>query len=180
MRVATELARQATQLQEMELANRRLDQFLNQAYQQAKDAEDKASAAVTAISMVKILHQKKVKLNSRDSEKFWPETYTADRLDKKSFAEVLGEVETYLSVLVPGLLARPLLEWAAALRDQQIVMSDVEAYGSAHGNPFDWNLNFPSLSPSPPHPSHQKPKSQTNMETTKRYGETLCMNCQNG
>ena len=61
-------------------------------------------------------------------------------MDKKSFAEFLGEVETYLSVLAPGLLARPLLEWAAAFRDQPIVLSDVEAYEAAHGNPFDWNL----------------------------------------
>ena len=75
-----------------------------------------------------------------DVTKFWPETYTADRVDKKSFAEFLGVVETFLSVLAPGLLARPLLEWAAAFRDQPIVLSDVEAYEAAHGNPFDWNL----------------------------------------
>ena len=95
---------------------------------------------MTAISMVKIPDQKKVKLDNRDAEKFWPETYTADRVDKKNFAEFLEEVETYLSVLAPGLLARPLLEWAAAFRDQPIVMSDVEAHEAAHGNPFDWNL----------------------------------------
>ena len=77
--------------------------------------------------------------NNRDAEKFWPETYTADSVDKKSFAEFLTEVETYLSVLAPGLLARPLLEWSAAFRDQPIVLSDVEAYEAAHGNPFDWN-----------------------------------------
>ena len=61
-------------------------------------------------------------------------------MDKKSFAEFLGEVETYLSVLAPGLLARLLLELAAAFRDQAIVMSDVEAYEVVHGNLFDWNL----------------------------------------
>ena len=61
-------------------------------------------------------------------------------MDKKSFAEFLGEVETYLGVLAPGLLARPLLEWAAAFRDQPIVLSDVEVYEAARGNPFDWNL----------------------------------------
>ena len=44
--VATELVRQAAQLQEMEQAIRRLDQLMNQADQRAKD-EDKASAAVT-------------------------------------------------------------------------------------------------------------------------------------
>ena len=43
-----ELVRVA-QLQEMELAIRRLEQLMNQADQRAKDAEDKASAAVTAI-----------------------------------------------------------------------------------------------------------------------------------
>ena len=58
----------------------------------------------------------------------------------KSFAEFLGEVETFVSVLAPGLLARPLLEWAAAFRDEPIVLSCVEAYEAAHGNPFDWVL----------------------------------------
>ena len=93
-----------------------------------------------AIGTVKTSEQKKAKLNTRDAEKFWPETYTADRVDKKSFSEFLGEVETYLSVLARGLLARPLLEWAAAFRDQPIVLSDVEAHEAAHGNSFDWNL----------------------------------------
>ena len=74
-------------------------------------------------------------------QSFLPETYTADRVDKKSFAEFFGEVETYLGVLAPSLLARPPLEWAAAFRDQPIVLSDVEAYEAAHGNPFDWNLS---------------------------------------
>ena len=89
-------------------------------------AEEKASAAITAIGMVRIPEQKKIKLNTRDAEMFWPE-YTADHVHKKSFAEFLGEGETYLSVLAPGLLARPLLEWAAAFCDQAIVMSDVES-----------------------------------------------------
>ena len=75
---------------------------------------------------------KRTKLNNRDTEKFWPETYTSDRVDRKSFAEFMGEVETLLRVLAPGLLARPLL--------QPIVLSDVEAYEAAHGNPFDWSL----------------------------------------
>ena len=60
--------------------------------------------------------QKKAKVNNRVSEKIWPETYTADRVDRRSFAKFLGEV------------------------DQPIVLSDVEAYEAAHGNPFDWNL----------------------------------------
>ena len=116
----------------------RLEQLTIQADQRSKDAEDKASAAVTAISMAKIPDQKKVKHDNRDAEKFWPESYKADRVDKKSFAEFLGVVEAYLSVLAPSFLARPLLEWAAAFRDQAIVMSDVEAYEVARGNPFDW------------------------------------------
>ena len=98
----------------MELATR-LDQLMIQADKRAKDVEDKASAAVTAISTVKIPDQQKVKLNNRDAEKFCPETYTADRVDKKRFAEFLGEVETYLSFLAPGLLARPLLEMGCRL-----------------------------------------------------------------
>ena len=77
--------------------------------------------------MVTIPEQKKIKLNSRDAEKFWPETHTADRMDKKSFAEFLREVQTNL-VLAPGLSARPLLGWAAPFRDQAVVTSDVEAY----------------------------------------------------
>ena len=56
--------------------------------------EEKASAAVMAIGMVKTPEQKKAKLNNRDAEKFWPETYTADRVDKKSFAEFLGDGKT--------------------------------------------------------------------------------------
>ena len=138
--LANELARQGALLQEAQQAVLRLEQLTIQADQRSKVAEEKAIAAVTAIGMIKIPEQRKVKLNSRDSEKFWPETYTADRVDKKTFAEFVGEVETYLSVLAPGLLARPLLERAAAFRDQAIVMSDEEAYEVTHGNRFDWNL----------------------------------------
>ena len=125
--MATELTRQATQLHEMQLERQRLATMTSQAEECAKVAD-------------KIPEQKNIKLNNRDAEKFWPETHTADRVDKKSFAEFLGEVETYLSVLAPGLLARPLLGWATAFRDQAIVMSDVEAYAATLGNPFDWNL----------------------------------------
>ena len=74
-------------------------------------AEEKACAAVTAIGMVKAPEQKKTKLNNRDAEKFWPETYTADRVDTKSFAEFLEEVETFLSVLA----ARPVGETSAGV-----------------------------------------------------------------
>ena len=147
---------------------RRLDQLMNQADQRAKDAEDKASAA--AISMVKIPDQKKVKLNNREAEKFWPETYTADPVDKKSFAEFLGEVETYLSVLAPGLLARPLLECTAAFRDQLIVTSDVEAYEAAHGNPLDWNLEEVSEALGPPFCTKCAKAAQG---SSSRHGEGL-------
>ena len=140
VRMATELTRQANQLHEIQLELQRLATTTSQAEERATAAEEKACAAVTAIGMVKAPEQKKTKLNNRDAEKFWPETYTADRVDKKRYAEFLGEVETFLSVLAPGLLARPLLEWAAVFRDQPIVLSDVEAFEAAHGNPFDWNL----------------------------------------
>ena len=129
VRMATELTRQANQLHEIQLELQRLATTTSQAEERATVAEEKACAAVTAIGMVKAPEQKKTKLNNRDAEKFWPETYTADRVDKKSFAEFLA-----------GLLARPLLEWAAAFRDQPIVLSDVEVYEAAYGNPFDWNL----------------------------------------
>ena len=75
------------------------------------------------------------KLSKRDAERCWSEMYTADCMEKTTFAEFLGEDEAYLSVLAPDLLARPLLEWAAAFRDQPIVMSDVEACVAAHANP---------------------------------------------
>ena len=61
-------------------------------------------------------------------------------MDQKSFTEFLGEVATYLSVLAPGLLARPLLEWTVAFRDQAIETSEVTAYEVDHGNPIDWIL----------------------------------------
>ena len=64
---------------------------MSQAEERAKVAEEKACAAVTAIGMVKTPEQKKAKLNNRDAEKFWSETYTADRVDKKSSAEFLGK-----------------------------------------------------------------------------------------
>ena len=63
--------------------------------------------------MVKAPEQKNTKLNNRDAEKFWPETYTAVRVDKKSFAEYLGEVETFLSV--PGAGTSPVGETSAGV-----------------------------------------------------------------
>ena len=62
--------------------------------------------------MVKTLEQRKIKLNNRDAEKFW-------RL--WTYTEFLGEVETYLSVLAPGLLARRCWNGVLAFRDQAIV-----------------------------------------------------------
>ena len=94
VRMATELTRQADQMHAT---------TTSQADERAKVAEEKACAAVMAIGMVNAPEQKKAKLNGRGAEKFWPETYTADRADKKSFAEFLGEAETYRSVLAPGL-----------------------------------------------------------------------------
>ena len=88
--LANELARQGALLQEAQQAVLRLEQLTIQADERSKVAEDTAIDAVTAISMVQIPDQKKVKVSNRDAEKFWPETYTADRVDKKSFAEFLG------------------------------------------------------------------------------------------
>ena len=129
--MATELTRQATQLHEIQLELQRLATTTRQAEERVKVAEEKVSDAVMTIGKVTAPEQKKTKLNNRDAEKLWTETYTVDLVDKKGFAEFLGEVETYLSVLAPGLLARPLL---AAFRDQAI------GYEAAHGDPFDWNL----------------------------------------
>ena len=91
MRMATELTRHANQLHEIQLELQRLATTTSQAEERATVAEERACAAVTAIGMVKAPEQKKTKVNNRDAEKFWPETYTADRVDKKSFAEFLGE-----------------------------------------------------------------------------------------
>ena len=141
MRMTTKLTRQVNHMDELQLELQRIVPTTSQAEERVKVVEEKACAAVMAIiGIVKVAEQEKAILNIGDAEKFWPETYTADRVDKKSFAEFLGEVETYLSVLAPGLLARPLLECAVAFRDQPIVLSAVEAYEAAHGNPFDWNL----------------------------------------
>ena len=57
---------------------------------------------------------------------------------------------------------RPLLEWAAAFRDMAIVMSDVEAYEVAHGNPFDWNLKEVSEALEPL--LQRKSQAQSNVE----------------
>ena len=105
VKMATELTRHANQLHE--ILQRLATTTTSQAEERVKVPEEKACAAVTVIGMVKAPEQKKTKLNNRDGEKFWPETSTADRVDKKSFAEFLGEAETLLSVLAPGLLGRP-------------------------------------------------------------------------
>ena len=55
-------------------------------------------------------------------------------------AKVAQEKACAAVTAIPGLLARLLLEWAAAFRDQPIVLSGVEACEATHGNPFDWNL----------------------------------------
>ena len=68
MKVATEFARQATQLQEMDWAMRRLGQLMNQADQMEKGRRGQGQR-------FEIPDQKKVKLNNRDAEKFWSETH---------------------------------------------------------------------------------------------------------
>ena len=130
----TQHSRAAIQLHDILLELQRLATTTGQAEERASVAEEQASAAVTASAWSGSPSRRKIKLSNRDTEEFWPETYTADRVDNKSFAEFLGEVETYLSVLAPGLLARPMLELAAALRDQAVVTSDVEAYEVAQGS----------------------------------------------
>ena len=87
LRMATELTRQANQMHEMQLELQRLTTMTCLAEERAKVAEEKACAAVTAIGMVETPERKKAKLINRDAEKFWPETYTADRVDMKNFAE---------------------------------------------------------------------------------------------
>ena len=55
----------------------------SRAEDRAKVAEEKASTAITAIGMVKTPEQKKTKLSNRDAKKFWPDTYTEDRVDNQ-------------------------------------------------------------------------------------------------
>ena len=70
----------------------------------------------------------------------WPETYTADRLDKKSSAGVPGKGRDVPECTGTWPVGETSAEWAADFRDQPNVLSDVEACEAAHGNPFDWNL----------------------------------------
>ena len=55
-------------------------------------AKDKAIAAVTAISMVKIPDQKKVKLNNRDAGKFWPPSGQEELRAVSADAALRGQV----------------------------------------------------------------------------------------
>ena len=103
-------------------------------------SEEKACAGFMAIGMVKTQSKRIPKsttvLLKGSGQKRTRQTGWTRRVSR----EFLGEIETYLGVLAPGLLARPLLEWTADFRDQPTVLTDVEAYEAAHGNPFDWNL----------------------------------------
>ena len=67
----------------------------------ANTAGERGNASVTDNSMFAATEPKRTK--------FWPETYTGGCADKESFAEFLGQVETILSLVVPGLVARPFL-----------------------------------------------------------------------
>ena len=77
-------------MHEMQLELQRIATTTSQAEEQAKVAEEKACAAVMAIGMVKTTEQKKAKLNNRDAEKFWPETYTARPGGQEELRGVLG------------------------------------------------------------------------------------------
>ena len=69
--------------------------------------------------------QRRAKVRNREAEKFWPEKHKGDHVDMMSFLEFLDEVETYLSALVPGLVAPPRLEYGNELE---------------HDGTCDWNL----------------------------------------
>ena len=77
--LASELARQGALLQEAQEAMLCLEQLTIQTDQRSKVAEEKAIAAVTAIGMIKIPEQRKVKLNNCDAEKFWPDVHGGPR-----------------------------------------------------------------------------------------------------
>ena len=85
------LTTQAIQLHEMQIKLQRLALTTSQAEERAKVAEDTASAAVTAIGIIKPPEQKKIKLSNRDAKNFWPETHTRDHVDQRtSFLELVG------------------------------------------------------------------------------------------
>ena len=63
---------------------------MNEADQRAKDAEGKAIAAVTAISMVKIPEQKKIKLNNRGRRKVLALDVHGRQRGQEELREVLG------------------------------------------------------------------------------------------
>ena len=109
VKMETKLTRQTKQMHEMQIELQRL------ATTSQAVAEEEACAALTTIDMTNVPEEKKTKLNNRDTEKYWPESIQEDRVDRKSFAEFLEQIETYLSVLAPGLLVRCLLEWTVSL-----------------------------------------------------------------
>ena len=81
--LATGLTKQVTQLYEIKIELQRRATTTHQAENFLNVAEERASAAVTAIGMARVPEQKKIKLNTGDAEKFWPETSTSNRVDKK-------------------------------------------------------------------------------------------------
>ena len=86
--------------------------------------------------MVRAPEPKKTKLCNWEVGKLWPDKYTADHADKTRVASFLREVGTFLTVLAPFLVARPLLEWAAAFRDKAVVEDDVPVFETTHTNPL--------------------------------------------
>ena len=99
-----------TAVAQMRAEIRAQGQQLMKKFSQTNRAGERATAAVMAISMVR-------ERSCVEAGTFWPEQHRGDGVDEKIFGEFLFEVVTHLSVLALGLVARPLLVWAAALRD---------------------------------------------------------------
>ena len=135
VRMATELTSQANQMHEMQLELQKIATTTSQAEERGKVAGRKP--ALQSWRLARSRPRSKRRPNSRP---VMLTSFGRKRTRQTGWTRRASEVETYLSVLAPGLLARPLLEWAAAFRDQPIVLSDVEAHEAAHGNSFDWNL----------------------------------------
>ena len=119
MRMATELTRQANLMHEMQLELQRLATTTSQAEQRAQVTEEKAMRCSHGHR-----HDQRCKSKRRPSSTTWLDaqrptlqTVWTRRASRSSWKRP----RRYLSVLAPGLLARPLLEWAAAFRDHPIV-----------------------------------------------------------
>ena len=78
------------------------------------------------------------RLDARAAKNYWREMYTAEKTGR-TFTELTGEMENYLSILAPEIKAEHFLEWIAKFQDKKIDPEDVEPMvrnrmASTHGD----------------------------------------------